>query len=41
MVKLPVIPGHEVGAEIVAVANDVPSHLEPVISQTNKMLPVA
>ena len=28
MVKLPVIPGHEVGAEIVAVANDVPSHLE-------------
>lgn len=27
MVKLPVIPGHEVGAEIVAVANDVPSHL--------------
>lgn len=28
MVKLPVIPGHEVGAEVVAVANDVPSHLE-------------
>lgn len=34
MVKLPVIPGHEVGAEIVAVANDVPSHLEPGIAVT-------
>lgn len=34
MVKLPVIPGHEVGAEIVAVANDVPSHLEPGMAVT-------
>ena len=34
MVKLPVIPGHEVGAEIVAVANDVPSHLEPDMAVT-------
>lgn len=34
MVKLPVIPGHEVGAEIVAVANDVPSHLEQGMAVT-------
>ena len=34
MVKLPVIPGHEVGAEIVAVANDVPSHLESGMAVT-------
>lgn len=34
MVKLSVIPGHEVGAEIVAVANDVPSHLEPGMAVT-------
>lgn len=34
MVKLPVIPGHEVGAEIVAVANDVPSHLETGMAVT-------
>ena len=34
MVKLPVIPGHEVGAEIVAVDNDVPSHLEPGMAVT-------
>ena len=34
MVKLPVIPGHDVGAEIVAVANDVPSHLETGMAVT-------
>lgn len=34
MVKLPVIPGHEVGAEVVAVANDVPSPLEPGMAVT-------
>lgn len=34
MVKLPVIPGHEVGAEIVAIANDVPAHLEPGMAVT-------
>lgn len=34
MVKLPVIPGHEVGAEVVAVANDVPSHLETGMAVT-------
>ena len=29
MVKMPVIPGHEVGAVIEAVDNDVPEHLQP------------
>jgi len=29
MVRMPVIPGHEIGAEIEAVGKDVPAHLQP------------
>jgi threonine dehydrogenase-like Zn-dependent dehydrogenase len=29
MVKLPVIPGHEIGAEIEAVGENIPAHLKP------------
>lgn len=34
MVKLPVIPGHEIGAIIEAVGENVPSHLQPGMSCT-------
>jgi threonine dehydrogenase-like Zn-dependent dehydrogenase len=34
MVKLPVVPGHEIGAVIEAVGSEVPSHLKPGISCT-------
>ena len=34
MVKLPVIPGHEVGAVIEAVGKDVPDSLKPGMSVT-------
>ena len=34
MVKLPVIPGHEIGASIEAVGKNVPEHLKPGISCT-------
>jgi threonine dehydrogenase-like Zn-dependent dehydrogenase len=34
MVKLPVIPGHEIGAVIEAVGNDVPAHLKAGMSCT-------
>ena len=34
LVKLPVIPGHEIGAVIEAVADDVPSHLEAGMNAT-------
>ena len=34
LVQLPVVPGHEIGAEIVAVASDVPSSLRPGMNAT-------
>jgi threonine dehydrogenase-like Zn-dependent dehydrogenase len=34
MVKLPVIPGHEIGATIEAVGEDVPEHLKPGMACT-------
>lgn len=34
MVKLPVIPGHEIGAVIEAVGEDVPAHIQPGVSCT-------
>ena len=34
MVKLPVIPGHEIGASIEAVGENVPSHLKPGMACT-------
>ena len=34
MVKLPVIPGHEIGAEIVSLGSNVPRTLEPGMSVT-------
>lgn len=34
LVKLPVIPGHEIGAVIDTVANDVPEHLKPGMNTT-------
>ena len=34
MVKMPVIPGHEIGAEIEAVGDDVPAHLKAGMTVT-------
>jgi 2-desacetyl-2-hydroxyethyl bacteriochlorophyllide A dehydrogenase len=34
MVKLPVVPGHEIGAEVAAVGENVPEHLKPGIPCT-------
>ena len=34
LVKLPIVPGHEIGAQIIKVANDVPSSLKPGMSAT-------
>ena len=34
MVKMPVIPGHEIGAEIAEVGANVPSHLKPGMAVT-------
>ena len=34
LVKMPIIPGHEIGACIEAVADDVPSHLKPGMNAT-------
>jgi len=34
MVKLPVIPGHEIGASIEAVGENVPEHLQPGMACT-------
>lgn len=34
LVKLPIVPGHEIGAQIVEVANDVPSSLKPGMNAT-------
>lgn len=34
MVKYPVIPGHEIGAEVEAVADDVPESIKPGLACT-------